>query len=71
MRKTRMFLAFCLDDLQSECAGAQVKTLGLDNMAEVKAFLRRYYPEFSWVVVDKRIFDRGLVFRSAKEKQAA
>jgi hypothetical protein len=71
MRNNRMFLAFCLDELQSECTGAQVKVLGLDSMAEAKAFLRRYYPDFSWVVVDKRIIDRGLVFRSAQEKRAA
>lgn len=71
MRKNRMFLAFCLDDLQSEGAATQVKTLGLDNMAEAKAFLRRYYPDFSWVVVDKRIIDRGLVFKGAQEKRAA
>jgi hypothetical protein len=66
-----MFLAFCLDDLQNEGAATQVKALGLDSMAEAKAFLRRYYSDFSWVVVDKRIIDRGLVFKSAQEKRAA
>jgi hypothetical protein len=67
----RLFLAFCLEDLQSEIpAKVQVKKLSLANMGEAKSFLQRYYPDFSWVVVDQRIFDRGIVFASP-QKQAA
>ena len=71
MSKKRLFLAICLDHLQSEVqAQVQVKKLNLESMSEAKAFLQRYYPDFSWVVVDQRIIDRGIVFAS-EQKQAA
>jgi hypothetical protein len=70
-RLFRVFLAFCLDDLQSEVpAQVQVKKLSLESMNEAKAFLQRYYPDLSWVVVDQRIIDHGIVFATA-QKQAA
>jgi len=69
-KRGKVFLAFNLNDFHEPAPALQVgvRIVGAKSLNHAKEFMRMYYHDNAWAVVDKDVFDRGIVYAGPEWK---